>query len=73
MCMNPVDLIGNLFSPAKPTTAKPPQRSDAEVQAAALAERRRAALAAGRQSTILTGGQGDLAPVSEASKVLLGQ
>lgn len=51
----------------------PPVRSDAEIQAAMLAERRRRALAAGRGATIVTGGQGDLSPTPAARKTLLGE
>lgn len=70
-------MCGNPFaSPSIPSAPPPaPTQSDAEVQAAALAERRRAANAKGRASTILTGGEGDTtgAPVAKpALKNLLG-
>jgi len=65
--------IPGLFPAAAPKPPAAPQRSDAEVAAAALAERRRAALATGRSATILTGGQGDLSPAPLGAKVLLGQ
>lgn len=65
-----------MFSqPSIPTPVAPPAINDAEVQAAALAERERAARAKGRASTILTGGEGDTtgAPVERpALKALLG-
>ena len=64
MCFGP-------FAAKTPDIAKPPQRSDPSVVAAAEAERRRAALA-GRAQTILTGPQGDLSPAPTAQKVLLG-
>jgi hypothetical protein len=41
-------------SPKLPQLAPPPQRGDAEIQAADLAERQRRARAVGRKSTILT-------------------
>lgn len=56
-----------------PPPPPPPERSDADVQAADMAERMRARLARGRAATVLTGGQGDLAPAPTAAKTLLGQ
>lgn len=56
-----------------PASPKAPERSDAEVQAAAAAERARARQARGRAATILTGGAGDTSAAPTAAKILLGQ
>ena len=54
------------------TPAQVPEKSDAEVQAAALRERRRRLLAGGRSSTNVTGGQGVLGAAPTAANALLG-
>ncbi|MGB8274061.1 MAG: hypothetical protein WCF16_02195 [Alphaproteobacteria bacterium] len=65
------------FSAPSPPPLPPlpplPEKSDAEVQAAALAERLRAARARGRAATILTSGLGDLSSAPVTAKTLLGQ
>jgi len=57
-------------SPAPPPVSEIPKESDAEVKAAALAERRRLQLMRGRSSTILT--SGGLGEASIGRKTLLG-
>ena len=51
----------------------PPTRSDAEIQAAALAERQRRASAVGRAATIKTSGRGVVDEVTPTIKTLLGE
>ena len=70
--------MGGLLSPQKtaapilaPAPA-PPTRSDADVQAAALAARQRRAGAIGRSETIKTSGSGVTDEVASVSKTLLG-
>lgn len=67
--------MGALFTsprtPAPPPAA--PERSDKEVQAAALQERLRRSRARGRASNILTGGQGVTGPLQATRKRLLGE
>lgn len=67
--------MGGLFKSKTPKTAPTPvapTTNDAEVQAAAEAERRRTQMLAGRASTILTGGSGDTSDPDTAKKKLLG-
>jgi len=67
--------MGGIFGGSQPALQPlppPPSRSDADVQAAALATRRRAANASGRASTILTSGQGVRDEVDTRKTVLGG-
>lgn len=69
-----MSVITSLFkSPSVGSAPKTPSRSDADIQAAALAERKRRAAATGRSSTILSGPLG--APDSQniQRKTLLGE
>lgn len=60
-----------MFGSTKTPEVQPaPQKSDAEVQEAALRERERARLAKGRASTILTSGEGDTSDAPTAKKLL---
>ena len=63
-----------IFSSPSPPAAPPPapEKSDAEVQDAALRERERARRARGRATTILTGGAGDTSEAPTGNKHLLG-
>jgi hypothetical protein len=56
-----------------PPPPPPPERTDAEVQDAALQERLRQARARGRAANILTGGEGVTDPAPVARKRLLGE
>lgn len=59
--------------PKVPKAPKVPDRSSAEVQAAAEAERRRAAGAKGRQSTIVGGLVSSDSATGALKKTILGQ
>lgn len=56
-----------------PPPPPPPERSDAEVQEAALRERLRQSRARGRAANILTGGEGVTEPTPTTRKRLLGE
>lgn len=56
-----------------PPPPEPAERTDAEVQEAALQERLRQARARGRAANILTGGQGVTEPTPSVRKRLLGE
>jgi hypothetical protein len=69
MCVNP-------FSAPKVDTTpiQPPQKTDAEIQEAALRDRQRRGSAAGRSSTILAGDSAALNPSTGAARrTLLGE
>jgi hypothetical protein len=59
-------------TPAPVEVPTAPEKSDAEVQAEALAERKRRRAALGSASTVLTGGSGVTNPSALAAKQLLG-
>jgi hypothetical protein len=59
-------------TPNPSPVVKPPEKSDAEVQAAELEARKRAAAAKGNASTILTGGLGVSGAANTAKPAVLG-
>ena len=65
-------LFGSSPAPTPIQTPVAPSRSDAEIQADALAARQRRAAATGRSETILTSGSGVEDDSNNATKKLLG-